>query len=214
MKDFAHPGTGAPEPADINSVVQNAITLCRSRHKNVVSLQTDFDPHVPPVVCRQGQIQQVMVNLIVNAVEAIEEQGIEGGIVRVETKSGAGVLRIAVSDNGPGIPSDVLPRIWEVYFSTKEKGTGLGLPTVRRILAEHGGDVTVSSRHGKGTTFSVFLPVPPNITGTENLRLPGATSIGDDSLTNVLARSGQHTPSQSGDLEFTRHGARRRRRAP
>jgi PAS domain S-box-containing protein len=166
MKEFSHPGTGGPEPSDINRVVQSAITICRGRHKNIVTVQTDLAADVPPVSCRKGQIQQVLVNMIVNAVEAIEEQDMADGVIRIETKLAGDAVRIEVSDNGPGIPKDLSEKIFDPFFTTKQvgKGTGQGLALAKDfIVNQHGGKLLLEHRPGFSTTFVIELPVKPPV---------------------------------------------------
>lgn len=151
-------------------------SLTESRIKLVRRLA----PKLPAVLVDRELMKQAILNLLTNAQQAM----VEGGELTVRTTSSGDRVRIDVCDTGPGIGAEVMPRIWEVYFSTKERGTGLGLPTVRRIVAEHGGDVTVESRPGGGASFSVFLPVPPTIPGEEPRRLPGARA---DGMTGVFA---------------------------
>jgi two-component system sensor histidine kinase HydH len=139
-----------------------------------IRLVRKLDPKLPAVLVDRELMKQAVLNLLTNAKQAMPR----GGELTVRTWSSGDRVRLDVSDTGQGIRPDVLPRIWDVYFSTKEHGTGLGLPTVRRIVAEHGGEVTVDSRPGKGTLFSVFLPVPPTISGSETRRLPGAGAEG------------------------------------
>lgn len=164
MKEFSHPGTGAPEPCDINRVAQSAITICRSRHKNVVALETDLAAGLPEVTCRRGQIQQVMVNMIVNAVEAIEEQGLTNGVIRVVTKLSSGGVQIEISDNGPGIPAGLYEKVFDPFFTTKRvgKGTGQGLALAKDfIVNQHGGKLLLEDRPGFSTTFVIELPLTP-----------------------------------------------------
>jgi PAS domain S-box-containing protein len=164
MKEFSHPGTGAPEPSDINRVVQSAITICRSRHKHVVALDTEFAQDLPKTSCRPAQIQQVLVNMIVNAVEAIEEQAIATGVIHIETKSAADAVRIEISDNGPGIPKGLWEKIFDPFFTTKQvgKGTGQGLALAKDfIVNQHGGKLLLDSRPGFSTTFVIELPLKP-----------------------------------------------------
>ena len=153
-----------------------------------IRLSRRLAPKLPVVLVDRELMKQAVLNLLTNARQAMAK----GGELTVRTWSSGDRVRIDVSDTGTGIAPDVLPRIWEVYFSTKEHGTGLGLPTVRRIVAEHGGEVKVESRARGGTTFSVFLPVPPTISGTEALRLPGAGAHGGDDLTTLLAPARGH----------------------
>jgi two-component system, NtrC family, sensor kinase len=167
MKEFTHPGTSQPEPADINLVIQSAITICRSRHKNVVTLETDFAPNLPQLTCRRGQIQQVLVNMIVNAVEAIEEQGVPNGLLRIATRRTEAGIRIEVSDNGPGIPSALGEKIFDPFFTTKQvgKGTGQGLALAKDfIVTQHGGKLLLESKPSFATTFVIELPLAPPAT--------------------------------------------------
>ena len=170
MKEFSHPGTGAPEPSDINCVVQSAITICRSRHKGIVAVETDFARDLPQTTCRKGQIQQVLVNMIVNAVEAIEEQGTATGVIRIETKAARDAVRIEISDNGPGIPDGLWEKIFDPFFTTKRvgKGTGQGLALAKDLIVnQHGGKLLLEYRPGFSTTFVIELPlVPPVSTQT------------------------------------------------
>lgn len=166
MKEFSHPGTGAPEPCDINRVVQSAITICRSRHKDVVVLETDLAPGLPEVTCRRGQIQQVVVNMIVNAVEAIEEQSSAKGVIHVDTQLSAGGVQIVISDNGPGIPAGLYEKVFDPFFTTKRvgKGTGQGLALAKDfIVNQHGGKLLLEDRPGFSTTFVIELPLKPPV---------------------------------------------------
>ena len=106
-----------------------------------------------------GQIQQVLMNLLINACQAMPEGRM--GEIHIKTRADGTNVEIVLSDNGAGIPPDVLPRIFEPYFSTKApaSGTGLGLPISKRIVEKHGGSLTVSSTVGEGTTFTIVLPV-------------------------------------------------------
>ncbi len=140
-----------------------------------IRLARRLEPNLPAVLVDRDLMKQAVLNLLNNARQAMPE----GGELTVRTSTSGDRVRIDVSDTGEGIARDVLPRIWEVYYSTKAQGTGLGLPTVRRIVAEHGGDTTAESRPGRGSCFSIFLPVPPTIAGTEALQLPGARAGGE-----------------------------------
>ena len=106
---------------------------------------------------------------MLNARQAIEESNRPGELLISTQRAGHEAL-IVVTDTGPGIPEDVLPRIFDVYFSTKKGGTGLGLPTTRRLIEEHGGRLTVESEVGKGTSFRIALPL------TESTNADGGTS--------------------------------------
>lgn len=164
MKEFSHPGTGAPALADINRVVQSAVRMCRSRHENIAKIKTELAGDLPQAPCQRGQIQQVLVNMIVNAVEAIEEQGIAEGMILIETKGAKDAVRIEVSDNGPGIPKELREKIFDPFFTTKQvgKGTGQGLALAKDfIITQHGGKLLLEQRPGFSTTFVIELPLTP-----------------------------------------------------
>jgi signal transduction histidine kinase len=101
-------------------------------------------------------VRQCLINLVRNASEAVTAKG--GGKVTLRTRRADGRVEIEVEDDGTGIPPDVLPRLFDPFFSTKESGSGLGLALTQQIVKDHGGDVTVDSTVGKGTTFRVSVP--------------------------------------------------------
>ena len=181
---FAGGHTVRPELVSVNEWLDELLDFFEpSLTGSRIRLVRRLAPKLPAVLVDRELMKQAVLNLLTNAKQAMPE----GGELTVRTWSSGDRVRIDVSDTGAGIPPEHLPRIWEVYFSTRERGTGLGLPTVRRIVAEHGGDVTVQSKARQGTCFSVFLPVPPTISGKESLRLPGAGTPDGEDLTTVLA---------------------------
>jgi signal transduction histidine kinase len=130
-----------------------------------IELAREF--HEKPVVkVDKPKIQQVLINLISNAVDALPEKGkvrIATGVRWMEDTANSNQRRrfavIEVADNGPGIPAAVRNRLFDPFFTTKKEGTGLGLSISQKIVRDHGGSITVSSIEGKGTTFQVNLPV-------------------------------------------------------
>ncbi len=114
-------------------------------------------PADQPVVCRIDEklMKQALLNLMINAVQAMDEGG--ELLVKVAPQRGRGVVEVI--DTGPGMPRDEVERIFDVYYSTKKGGTGLGLPTTRRIVQEHGGGIRAESEPGKGTRFVIVLPL-------------------------------------------------------
>jgi two-component system, NtrC family, sensor histidine kinase HydH len=128
-----------------------------------VRLFAEVEPGLPPVPMDRRFIRQTLVNLAVNAIQAMPR----GGEVRVrarrELRAGKEQLRIDVADQGPGIPEELLHRVFEPFFTTKAQGTGLGLAVVKRNLEDHRGEVVVESVPGRGTTFTFWLPLtqPP-----------------------------------------------------
>jgi signal transduction histidine kinase len=143
---------------DLNAVVEESLMLVgRQMSKDGIQIVTALDPTLPKVRGQQHALQQVLINLLVNARDAMPE----GGTVRIETSPVTGQeegVRLAVADTGPGIPADVLPRISEPFYTTKTAGTGLGLPLSYTIVREHGGRIDVDSAAGRGTTFIITLP--------------------------------------------------------
>jgi len=120
-----------------------------------VRFEQDVESGLPPVVARNAELKEVLVNLLENARLA----GTDGTLVAISARRGKeeGTVVLAVTDDGAGIPPHVLPRIFEPQFSTRSKGTGLGLAIVQRVVTAWGGHVAVESRPGEGTTVSVEL---------------------------------------------------------
>ncbi len=141
---------------DLNDTIQEVITFVSPNlRKSSVRLVTEFAP-LPSIMADRDQLKQVFLNLINNAIQAMPE----GGTLSIKTGVEGHEVLADVSDTGVGIPEDILPRIFEPFFSTKkEKGTGLGLSISYRIVEEHGGRILVKSIPGKGTTFRVLLPI-------------------------------------------------------
>lgn len=165
LKGFAHPGSGHKDLADINTCVRNTITVCRSEWKYVAILTTELDPELPPVTCLPADIQQVVLNLIVNAAQAIGESHAASrtlGSIVVTTRRNHNWVEILIADDGPGIPKAIQGRVFDPFFTTKPtgKGTGQGLSISHStIVQKHQGTLTFESVEGKGTTFLVQLPL-------------------------------------------------------
>lgn len=124
-----------------------------------IELSTDFAEELPPVQVDEAQIRQALLNLVRNAADAVEEIG--GGAIAMSSRlSDDGTnIELRVSDDGPGITSDLAPKLFEPFFSTKHGGTGLGLALTHQIIREHGGDILIDSEPGHGATFRVVLPI-------------------------------------------------------
>lgn len=168
MKEFSHPGTTEKALADINQAIESTITVTRNEWKYVADMVTRFDPTLPPVPCRIGDINQVILNLIVNSAQAISEvvgDGAQGkGTITVSTLLAGDTVEIRVADTGAGIPASIRDKVFDQFFTTKEVGTGsgLGLSIARAIIVKnHGGTITFESAEGRGTTFVVSLPLQP-----------------------------------------------------
>jgi signal transduction histidine kinase len=135
--------------------------------KRQVRIEAEIDPSLPSVWADPDQLKQIVLNLVLNAIDA----GPPGSVVTLTAGAGsAGMATIDIHDEGPGIPPEQLESIFEPVFTTKESGTGLGLPLVHQMVVEHGGEISVSSGPGRGTTFHVTLPLairpPQRRTGT------------------------------------------------
>ncbi|MBW2017526.1 MAG: response regulator [Deltaproteobacteria bacterium] len=155
LKEFAHPGKQELVYADINHNLDSTLNIVWNEIKYKATVKKDYGP-IPEVRCYPQQLNQVFMNLLVNAAQAIEESG----EITIKTREENGFVRIQVSDTGKGIPPEHLSRIFEPFFTTKEvgKGTGLGLHVAYDIVKKHGGRILVESTPGKGTTFTVELP--------------------------------------------------------
>jgi signal transduction histidine kinase len=152
----ARPRASEMRPSDLNTTVEHAVMLARQQVlSKPIKIAFTPSPDMPEVDHDSDQIHQVLLNLLLNSVQAIEGSG----VVRVAVFENDSDAVITVSDTGRGIPAEHLPNIFRPFFTTKGNGTGLGLSLARRIIEEHHGRIEVSSSSGKGTTFSVMLPV-------------------------------------------------------
>lgn len=156
LRQFSHPSESALVGTDLNDAVRVAIELSRNEFKYHATLDTDLNP-LPTVEANSPKITQVLVNLIVNAAQAIEESG----MIRVGSRVKDDNVEVWVEDNGGGIHPEHLSKIFNPFYTTKEvgKGTGLGLAISHRIMAEHGGSIDVESKLGEGTRFTLKFPV-------------------------------------------------------
>ena len=158
LRTFSRSDKGVMVPEDIHAVIDSVIDIVWNQIKYKAELVKSY-ADLPKVTCNAQQIGQVFVNLLVNASHAIREDG----KITLRTYSDDGYLRVDVEDTGSGIPPEVMPRIFETFFTTKEagKGTGLGLSISMDIVKKHNGTLTVRSQPGEGTCFTVSLPLGP-----------------------------------------------------
>lgn len=157
---FARQSPRTLQPNDINALVGRAVTLIRHQLElSGIELEQDL-ADLPPVVSDAGQIQQIVLGLLVNAAEAISPHSGGRLFVTTEQDRDAAVV-IRVRDNGPGIAPDVMPHVFEPFFTTKtdEQRTGLGLAVAKSIVEQHGGDIGVQSTPGRGAEFTIRLPM-------------------------------------------------------
>ncbi|MBI5480909.1 MAG: PAS domain-containing protein [Deltaproteobacteria bacterium] len=156
LKTFSHAGTADYQPADILAGLETTLNLIHPLLKNRITVHRDFAA-LPKVDCQAGHLNQVFMNILTNAAQAVTGEG----HIRITARQVGDRVRISVADSGPGIPAEVLPQIFEPFFTTKDVGlgTGLGLAISLGVIKAHGGSIDVESPPGKGATFTIELPV-------------------------------------------------------
>ena len=156
LKDFAHPGEDKAQTADINKGIESTLSIVWNELKYIATVTKEYG-ELPLVECYPQQLNQVFMNILVNAAQAMKDQG----EIRVSTHASNGFVEIKISDTGAGISDENLSKIFDPFFTTKEvgKGTGLGLNVAYNIVKKHKGDLKVESELGKGTTFIIRIPV-------------------------------------------------------
>ncbi len=166
MKEFSHPNAEEKEPTNINKAIENTVTVARNEWKYVADLETDFDEALPLVPCLQGELNQVILNMVVNAAHAIadvvRDNTEEKGAIKVSTRKNGKWAEILIKDTGAGIPEEIRSKIFDPFFTTKEvgRGTGQGLNIAHSVIVEkHGGTIDVESEMGKGSCFTIRLPL-------------------------------------------------------
>jgi PAS domain S-box-containing protein len=174
IKEFAHPGTNEKARFNLNHAIASAVTVSSNHWRSHCTIQTKLAPDLPEVLCHPAEINQVILNLLVNACDAIAEkmdrQGIvadperlhQEGIIEFKTWREGNSVKLSVRDTGIGIKPENLERIYTLFYTTKAvgKGTGQGLAIVHSIVVEqHGGSIDVASEPGKGTTFTITIPI-------------------------------------------------------
>jgi len=159
ITQFLHAIRPAPlqlKPTSLNDVVQKILALLQPELDNRgVTVKAKIARQLPMAQIDPTQIQQVLVNLVKNAMQAMTK----GGSLTLQTSEGADGVWVSVADTGGGIPQEQLNRIFEPFYTTKKKGTGLGLMIVQRIVRAHGGRIELESHVGRGTTFRIWLPL-------------------------------------------------------
>ncbi|MFT5198190.1 MAG: signal transduction histidine kinase [Planctomycetota bacterium] len=166
MKEFSHPGEVDKTLVDLNHSIKTSIAVARNEWKYAARLELLLSPSLPQVLCVQGEINQVIVNLVVNAAHAIEDTQDTTqrrmGKISIETKTSGDWVEMRISDDGSGMPKAVQDRIFDPFYTTKEvgKGTGQGLSIARIVIVDqHQGTLQVESQPGEGTTFLIRLPL-------------------------------------------------------
>lgn len=160
LLDLARTHPYTMQPLDINASLQDTISLARAQIvPHIARLDVDLAPDLPLVSASTQHLEDVWINLLINARDAVSEQ--KDGIIKVASRltTGGDAIEVIVQDNGPGIGEENIKRIFDPFFTTKEYGTGLGLSICQEVVARHRGTIRVDSKKGQGTTFTVTLPV-------------------------------------------------------
>jgi signal transduction histidine kinase len=169
MKEFAHPDQKDMVAVDLNRALQATLEVARSEYKFVADVETAFQ-ELPPVMCHSGDVNQVFLNVIVNAAHAIADR-VKGtgarGTIRIATSMAGEAVEVSIADTGGGIPEAMRQQIFEPFFTTKEvgRGTGQGLAIARSVVEKHHGTIEFDTEVGKGTTFRIRLPVDGKANG-------------------------------------------------
>lgn len=156
LKGFARVDRDGMDTIDLNDSIRSALTIAGHQLRDRITVVQELGD-VPKVKCMPSQINQVFLNMITNASQAMEDDG----TLTIRSVARPNAVEVSFEDTGSGIPDDVLPKIFDPFFTTKPvgEGTGLGLSIVHKIIQGHGGAIRVKSQVGKGTTFFVELPI-------------------------------------------------------
>lgn len=160
MTEFSHIGKEAHEKADLNEMLKTTLVVAHARIKNAAELETDYAEGLPPLYCCIGELNQVFLNLLINAADAVAETG-KHGLIKVSTRQTGSELIVEISDNGIGVPDEIKDKIFAPFFTTKKigYGTGQGLPfSYSIVVTRHKGKIYFKSKVNEGTTFFVHLP--------------------------------------------------------
>jgi PAS domain S-box-containing protein len=165
MRFFSHPGSETKEIANLNRIIESALSLSRNEWKNLADIQLDLDPDLPALECLPIDLSQVVLNLVINAVHAIQDVSAEredySGQITISSRKVDDLLEMRIIDNGIGIPKEIRNKIFDLFFTTKDvgRGTGQGLAIAYNVVVKkHGGSIEFESEVGKGTTFMIRLP--------------------------------------------------------
>jgi signal transduction histidine kinase len=164
LLNFSRMGTVEFNAVDMNAMVRDTVLLLEHQMRSAgIAVTTELSQPLPTVLGNRGKLQQVLVNLVLNAKDALQDR--PGGQIHLSTLSARGRVQLSVEDNGAGMPADVLRKIYDPFFTTKSnpreghrKGTGLGLAVTYGIVQEHSGTIEVSSNVGEGTVFRLEFP--------------------------------------------------------
>lgn len=165
MKTLSHPGKGEHVAVNIHDIIENVVTVSTNEWKHLARIQCEFDSDVPPILCEPGEIGQVLLNIVINAIHAIKEKKganpDEKGMISIKTQNRTHGVVIEIKDTGTGVPQELMEKIFDPFFTTKDvgKGTGQGLSIARSVIVDHhNGRINAASEIGKGTCFTISLP--------------------------------------------------------
>jgi signal transduction histidine kinase len=168
MRDFSHPGSGEKVPVDLNQTVESTLVVAANEWKYVANMVKDFQSDLPLVPCLPGELNQVILNLVVNAAHAIADVSDadvrQKGTITISTRRNGDWVEIHVRDTGIGIPEAIRDRVFDPFFTTRSVGggTGQGLAIARNVIVgRHNGTLTFQSQVGIGTVFTIRLPIEP-----------------------------------------------------
>jgi PAS domain S-box-containing protein len=178
IKGFARVDDTEIGAVSVNELLDTALTMCAPEIERRARVERDYAPDLPQLVVSPGRLNQVFVNLLANAAHAIEEGAVDKHRIRVRTARDDDRVRIDISDTGKGIAPELLPHIFDPFFSTKPigAGSGLGLPVSHEVVRGHGGDIQVTSTPGRGTTVTVHLPLQSGRLAPEKAVAPPASA--------------------------------------
>jgi signal transduction histidine kinase len=175
LKNFSRLDRAKVSEFAVHEGLESTLLLARNLLKNTVEIRRELAFDLPKIQCSPSQINQVFLNIITNAVHAMPADRPEPGVITLRTaREGDDMVRIEIQDNGSGIPANVLPKIFDPFYTTKPigKGTGMGLSISFKIVQEHGGKILVDTEPGVGTVFSILLPLRPREPGKSGEPLP------------------------------------------
>jgi signal transduction histidine kinase len=179
LKAYSRRDAQTVSSTDLRACIESSLMLLAGQTKGRVQIHREDDPQLPTVRCVEGQIKQVIVNLVSNAAHAIPKEGDIWITTRFHPGGSPGFssacIELSIRDSGRGIPKELLDEMFRPFVTTKEggSGTGLGLPIARDIVNRHGGQISVESEQGRGTTFTVYLPLSPFSDDPEGEITPG-----------------------------------------
>src|SRR3984957_15428344 len=156
MRSFYKKSPAQRESVDVNGIIHEMLTLLKGEaHKFSVIMRTQLATEVPQIMANPVQLQQVLMNLVLNAIEAMKDSG---GELTVKSELQDGQLQLSVTDTGVGLPLEKMDQIFSAFYTTKAQGSGMGLAISRSIVESHGGRLWATANDGRGATFHFTLP--------------------------------------------------------